>query len=76
MKRKPKGIVLQYLGTISYEIYLLHGIPVTFLKEAMVNEALWTLSVVVIAVISAYLMHVIAEKTWKPAKKKRIDQSA
>lgn len=76
MKRRPDGIVLSYLGTISYEIYLLHGIPVTFLKEAMGNEALWTLSVVVIAVISAYIMHAVAKRTWKPARKKHIDQSA
>lgn len=65
MKRKPQGKVLSFLGNISYEIYLLHGIPVTFGRYFIANEALWTLAVLIIAVISAYLMHMLASVTWK-----------
>lgn len=72
MKRKPVGKVLSFLGTISFEIYLLHGIPVTFGKALIVNEGLWTLSVVIIALISAYLMHLLAERSWKPKSRKTV----
>lgn len=65
MKQRPQGKVLYFLGGISYEIYLLHGIPVTFLRGFIANEALWTLSVLIIAVISAYLMHLLADAFWK-----------
>lgn len=64
MKRQPSGRVMSFLGVISYEIYLLHGIPVTFLKDVIGNEAMWTMAVIVIAVISAWLMHMLAKKSW------------
>ena len=65
MKRRPQGKVLAFLGGISYEMYVLHGIPVTFLRDVINNEALWTLSVLVIAVISAYIMSEAGKRTWK-----------
>lgn len=69
MKRRPNGKVLAFLGGISYEIYVLHGIPVTFLRDAISNDALWTLSVLVIAVISAYIMSEAGKRIWKkPAR--------
>ena len=72
MKRKPQGKALSFLGSISYEIYLLHGIPVTFGKAFIANEALWTLSVLMIAVISACLMHLLAVATWKKSARKTV----
>ncbi|MCR5795209.1 MAG: acyltransferase family protein [Solobacterium sp.] len=65
MKRRPGSMALSFLGTISYEIYVLHGIPVTFLRDVIPSEALWTLSVPVIAVISAYLLHEAGKRLWK-----------
>lgn len=65
MKYKPKGNVLSFLGSISYEIYILHGIPVTFLRDVLPNDALWTASVLGIAVISACIMHRIGKHTWQ-----------
>ena len=76
MKRKPQGKVLSFLGNISYEIYLLHGIPVTFGKAFIGNEALWTLSVLIIAVIIADLMHILAGATWKKLSAKQFVRSA
>ena len=65
MKRRPGGVILSFLGSISYEMYILHGIPVTFLRDVIPNEALWILSVLVIAVISAYLLHAAGKRLWK-----------
>lgn len=68
MKLRPQGKVPAFLGIISYEIYVLHGIPVTFLKNAFADETLWTWSVLIIAVISAYLMGSLGKLTWKKNK--------
>ena len=65
MKRRPSGKTIAFLGGISYELYVLHGIPVTFLRDVMGNEALWTLAVLVTAVLSAWCMNAIARRTWK-----------
>ena len=65
MKRRPRGKALAFLGGIAYEIYILHGIPVTFLRDIISNDALWTLAVLVIAVISAYIINEIGKRTWK-----------
>ena len=68
MKRRPLSKILSFLGTISYEIYLLHGIPITFLRNVLPNDALWTLSVLIIAVISAWMMHILGRYTWHRSK--------
>ncbi len=72
MKWKPQGKVLSFLGGISYEIYLLHGIPVTFGRYFIANEALWTLAVLIIAVISAALMHTLTAAGWKKTGRKPV----
>lgn len=72
MKRKPQGKVLSFLGSISYEIYLLHGIPVTFGKAFIANEALWTLSVLIIAVILAGLMYTLESVRRKKLVRKTV----
>ncbi|MCR4952062.1 MAG: acyltransferase [Solobacterium sp.] len=64
MKQRPCGKAISFLGTVSYEIYLLHGIPVTFLRSVIASEALWTLSVLVIAVLSAWCLHEVNLRTW------------
>ncbi|MBR3358351.1 MAG: acyltransferase [Solobacterium sp.] len=70
MKRRPLSRILSFLGSISYEIYLLHGIPITFLRNVLPNEALWTLSVLIIAVLSAWMMHTLGRSTWNRRKAK------
>lgn len=68
MKHKPNGKALNFLGNISYELYILHGIPVTFLRTVIPNEALWTLSVLLIGIVSAWLLHEAGRNLWrKPA---------
>ena len=64
MKRRPRGKMIAFLGAVSYEIYLLHGIPVTFLRGFIADDALWTLSVLVIAVLSAWCLHEVNLRTW------------
>lgn len=64
MKLRLQGKILSFLGAISYEIYVLHGIPITFLKDVIPSEALWTVSVLLTTMIGAYVMHEIGNRTW------------
>lgn len=64
MKQRPQGKALAFLGDVSYEIYVLHGIPITFLKGIVPYESAWTLAVLLVTVIGAFVMHGIGNRTW------------
>lgn len=68
-KFKPVMPLWDKLGTISLEIYLLHGMVYRFLRSGVVyieNEALWTLLTIGIAILIAipahYLNRAIADR--------------
>lgn len=56
--------ITEFLGTISYEIYLLHGLFIILFKECLTisNSFLYTGIVILFSIISAYTLHHILRK--------------
>ncbi len=69
MKFRPVGKALDFLGGISYEIYLLHGLPITFLRSVLPNDAAWTFAVLAVSAAGACLLHEIGKRIWNRPKK-------
>lgn len=58
MKHDPSNPVLRFLGSISYELYLVHELFILLFRGNhlyMNGDFLWTLSVIVCSVLLAYL---------------------
>ncbi|MCH5321097.1 MAG: acyltransferase [Eubacterium sp.] len=49
--------ILNYLGTISFEIYLIHYLFIAELKKYISSEFLFCASVLICSIISAHLLH-------------------
>lgn len=56
--------ITEFLGMISYEIYLLHGLFIILFKECLTisNSFLYTGIVILFSIISAYILHHILRK--------------
>ena len=60
MKLTLGGKVLTFLGGISLELYLFHGLVYAFLRSSLVyiqNDALWVWMSIVLSVIAAYIFN-------------------
>ena len=61
--------ILQYIGGISYEMYLIHGIINTLLINVNIPSVLWILLVIILTIISATVLKFIDNKLIKLIKK-------
>ena len=60
MKLRPGGRVLSFLGGISLELYLFHGLVYAFLRSSLVyirNDALWVWLSIILSIAVAYVMN-------------------
>ena len=60
MKIRPANKILNFLGGISFELYMVHGLAMSGLRNDFLrieNDTLWTVLVIVISVLLAYLFH-------------------
>jgi peptidoglycan/LPS O-acetylase OafA/YrhL len=63
LKHSPCNKALRFLGTVSYEMYLAHGLFVIGFRGTHIylgNDALYTAAVLIFAVLSAVLLHRLA----------------
>ena len=63
-----KSKVLSAIGNISYELYLIHGIWIWFLRHgalAGINEKIYTFLVIALSIISAYILHKFSTKIYE-----------
>lgn len=53
---------LRFLGSISYELYLTHGLVIVLLKKTALVENCWifAFSVLLLSAVSAYLLHLLS----------------
>jgi len=61
----PKSKFTMLLGEVSYEIYLLHGIFITFLRSNTIfitSDYVYILFVCLLTIISAFIFHNILNK--------------
>jgi len=67
-KLKPSLFLWKWLGGISLEIYLIHGLVYTFLRSNFVyleSEVLWTTLTVLISIILAYPINLLNKRILK-----------
>ena len=57
MKFSINNRILYYLGTISLEIYMIHGLFISELKRCISNEVIFCASVLICSIISAHILH-------------------
>lgn len=60
MKFRVGNRILRFLGNISFEIYMAHGLYILLLKDVPVRTEiplLWCCTVILCAVVSAYFLH-------------------
>ena len=53
------GYICKWLGSISLEIYLLHGLVYNILNRFYINDILWTLLTIVITIPISYALNLI-----------------
>ena len=71
-KFKPSLFVWKWLGGISLEIYLIHGMVYTYFRSDVVyieSDMLWTLLTIVISVALAYPIHLLNKQLAKLLKR-------
>jgi peptidoglycan/LPS O-acetylase OafA/YrhL len=71
MKHVPDSKILRFFGSISYELYLLHELPLMMLRGTHIyiqNDSLWVLSVLVCTVLLAYGYHLLFASVTKRLK--------
>ena len=75
MKFKMGNKATKFLGEISYEIYLLHGLIIVCIKTLPINSSILIIALVLLAsVLGAYLFHMLFKKVFrfKPIKEKNV----
>ena len=71
IKHVPDSKILRFFGSISYELYLLHELPLMLLRGTHIyirNDSLWVLSVLVCTVVPAYGYHLLFGSVTKRLK--------
>lgn len=64
----PKPKLLVFLGDISYEIYLLHGVWIVLLRGKYINitsDACYVLTVFLVTIVTSYLLNISLNKKKK-----------
>lgn len=64
--------ILQFLGEISLETYLIHGLFIQFFRSNIIyvsNEFIWSSLVLVFSVVWAWILHIIFKKILSQYKK-------
>ena len=61
-KIEIKSKIIRYIGNISYEIYLMHGIVITLLLNVNIPSVIWVLLTLVITIITASILNTIDKK--------------
>lgn len=56
-----KTLILKFLGTISYEIYLIHGLIIAILEDMCHNTMLFVALVFLVSLFSAYILHAMIQ---------------
>ncbi len=67
-KIKIGNRVQEYIGSISYEIYLMHTIIITLLSPLDVSSGLWIILTILITILSASIINFIDKKIIKLIK--------
>ena len=72
LKFKVSNQILDFLGKISFEIYMLHGLFITILRSNIIyiyNELLWCVLVLLCTIPFAFMMHIVFNSILKIYKK-------